>query len=141
MCIRDSPWTLHGRDGYVYGRGVSDNKGPVLAVAHAASELLHTHQLDMDVVMLVEGEQAAGSSPFQACLQQNKHLLGPIDTVLVCNSYWLGEHQPCLTIGLRGVLRALVRISGLGGADQHSGVDGGAEREPMMDMIKLLALD
>ena len=133
------PWTLQGRDGYVYGRGVSDNKGPVLAVAHAASELLHTHQLDMDVVMLVEGEQEAGSSPFQACLQQNKHLLGPIDTVLVCNSYWLGEHQPCLTIGLRGVLRALVRISGLGGADQHSGVDGGAEREPMMDMIKLLA--
>lgn len=132
------PWSVCGRDGYVYGRGVSDNKGPILAVAYAASELLHAHALDVDVVMLVEGEEESGSKPFHACLQQNKHLLGKIDTILVCNSYWLGERQPCLTIGLRGVLRALVRISAPR-ADQHSGVDGGAEREPMMDMIKLLA--
>lgn len=132
------PWDLCGRDGYLYGRGVSDNKGPILAVAYAASELLYERKLDIDVVMLIEGEQESGSKPLQACLQKYKPLLGPIDTILVCNSYWLGERQPCLTIGLRGVIQAIIRISGLR-ADQHSGVDGGAEREPMMDMIKLLA--
>jgi hypothetical protein len=34
------PFTLAGRDGYLYGRGATDNKGPVLAVACAAAALL-----------------------------------------------------------------------------------------------------
>lgn len=73
-----SPWELSGKNGYLYGRGVSDNKGPVLAVAYAASELLHAKQLDVDVVMLVEGEQETGSKGFQTCLQAHKELIGPI---------------------------------------------------------------
>lgn len=133
-----SPWELRGQDGYVYGRGVSDNKGPVLAVAYAASELLHKHELEVDVVMLIEGEQETGSKSFHACLEQNKDLIGPVDTILVCNSYWLGEQQPCLTVGLRGVVQVMIQISSRR-SDQHSGVHGGAAREPMMDMIKLLA--
>ncbi|PKI83477.1 hypothetical protein MVES1_002670 [Malassezia vespertilionis] len=133
-----NPWELHGRNGYLYARGVSDNKGPVLAVAYAASDLLHAHQLDVDVVMLVEGEQETGSKGFHACLQANRALLGHIDVILVCNSYWLGEQRPCITVGLRGVIQAMVRITALR-SDIHSGVDGGAVQEPMMDMVKLLA--
>lgn len=133
-----SPWQLEGRDGYVYGRGVSDNKGPILAVAYAASQLLHEHALDIDVVMLIEGEQEIGSKSLAAALAQYKPLLGDIDTVLVCNSYWLGEHRPCLTIGLRGLLHATVTLRSQR-ADEHSGVHGGAQREPMHDMVKLLA--
>ncbi|WFD32134.1 hypothetical protein MSPP1_003179 [Malassezia sp. CBS 17886] len=132
------PWELCARDGYLYGRGVSDNKGPVLAVAYAASELLHAHVLDIDVVMLVEGEQETGSRGFQECLREHKDRVGPIDVVFVCNSYWLGETRPCVTVGLRGVIQAMVRISGQR-ADRHSGVHGGAYREAMMDMVKLLA--
>lgn len=132
------PWELCGRDGYLFGRGVSDNKGPVLAVAYAAAELLQRRALDIDVVMLVEGEQETGSKTFQACLQTHKPLLGPIDGVLVCNSYWAGDQRPCMTVGLRGVIQARVKISAPHAA-RHSGVDGGAEREPMMDLIKLFA--
>ncbi|WFD47185.1 hypothetical protein GLX27_001833 [Malassezia furfur] len=72
------PWTLTGRNGYLYGRGVSDNKGPVLAVACAASDLLQSKQLDVDIVMLVEGEQETGSKGFESCLRVYKHLIGPI---------------------------------------------------------------
>lgn len=73
-----NPWELSGRNGYLYGRGVSDNKGPVLAVAYAASELLHAKELNVDVVMLVEGEQETGSKGFQACLREHKELIGKI---------------------------------------------------------------
>ena len=72
------PWTLTGRNGYLYGRGVSDNKGPVLAVACAASDLLQSKQLDVDIVMLVEGEQETGSKGFESCLRVYKYLIGPI---------------------------------------------------------------
>lgn len=132
------PWTLHGRDGYVYGRGVSDNKGPVLAVAHAAAELLHAQALDVDVVMLLEGEQETGSRGLVDAVRAHRAAIGPIDVVLLCNSYWIGEDRPCVTVGLRGVVHATVRITGRR-PDRHSGVEGGAETEPMMEMVKVLA--
>jgi hypothetical protein len=50
-----SPWELTPRDGYLYGRGVADNKGPILAMALAASALLERGKLGVDLVMLVEG--------------------------------------------------------------------------------------
>jgi di- and tripeptidase len=67
-----SPFSLTGLNGYLYGRGASDNKGPVLAVASAAAELLSQDLLDVDVVCLVEGEEEAGSGGFVECVRANK---------------------------------------------------------------------
>lgn len=44
-------------NGKLYGRGVIDNKGPILAVATAAADLLEAGQLDIDLLMLLEGEE------------------------------------------------------------------------------------
>ncbi|PWN53660.1 WD40 repeat-like protein [Violaceomyces palustris] len=131
------PWRMDGRDGYLYGRGVSDNKGPILAVACAASQLLGTRSLDVDVVFLIEGEEESGSIGFKEAVRQHKDEIGDIDVILISNSYWLGEDTPCVTVGLRGVVQATIEISG-DEPDVHSGVDGGALREPMIDMVKLL---
>jgi len=68
----NDPWTLTGLNGYLYGRGVSDNKGPTLVVASAASELLERRALDVDLVMLIEGEEEAGSSGFIEAVQKHK---------------------------------------------------------------------
>ncbi len=135
---KSDPWTISGRDGYLYGRGVSDNKGPVLAIAFAASQLLSRRELEIDLVMLIEGEEERGSVGFQQALVQAKEEIGPIDVVLLSNSYWLGEDTPCLTVGLRGVVQVTVKITGRI-PDVHSGVEGGAVREPMVDMVRLLS--
>lgn len=66
------PFTLTGLNGYLYGRGVTDNKGPVLAVASAASELLARRALDVDLVMLIEGEEEAGSGGFAEAVRKHK---------------------------------------------------------------------
>lgn len=132
------PFTLDGRDGYLYGRGVSDNKGPILAAACAVHHLLSTRRLHSDVVFLIEGEEENGSVGFIEAVRKYKSEIGPIDVVLLSNSYWLDEETPCLTVGLRGVVRATVSV-GSGERDVHSGVEGGAIREPMVDMVKLLA--
>lgn len=132
------PFTLDGRDGYLYGRGVSDNKGPILASACAVHHLLSTRRLHSDVVFLIEGEEENGSVGFVEAVRRYKSEIGPIDVVLLSNSYWLDEETPCLTVGLRGVVRATVSV-GSGERDVHSGVEGGAIREPMVDMVKLLA--
>ncbi|KAI0770447.1 Zn-dependent exopeptidase [Fomes fomentarius] len=131
------PFTLTGRNGYLYGRGATDNKGPVMAVACAAANLLARRALSVDLVMLVEGEEEAGSGGFVETVKRHKQAIGPIDSILVSNSTWIAEDTPCITYGLRGVIHCNVEISNAG-PDLHSGVDGGAAREPMLDMLKLL---
>lgn len=132
------PFTLDGRDGFLYGRGVSDNKGPILAAACAVHRLLSMRRLHSDVVFLIEGEEENGSVGFVEAVRRFKSEIGPIDVVLLSNSYWLDDETPCITVGLRGVVRATVSV-GSGERDVHSGVEGGAIREPMVDMVKLLA--
>lgn len=66
------PFSLTGLNGYLYGRGVSDNKGPTLAVACAASEMLARRALDVDLVMLIEGEEEAGSVGFAEAVRRHK---------------------------------------------------------------------
>lgn len=51
-------------NGYLYGRGVTDNKGPIIASACAIASLLARRELDCDVVFLIEGEEEAGSGGF-----------------------------------------------------------------------------
>ncbi|KAK7689745.1 hypothetical protein QCA50_006384 [Cerrena zonata] len=131
------PFTLFALNGYLYGRGITDNKGPIMAIACAAANLLRRRSLDVDLVMLIEGEAEAGSNGFMASVKQHKDAIGPIDAILVSNSTWISESTPSITYGLRGVIHCQVKITN-GGPDLHSGVDGGAAREPMMDLIQLL---
>lgn len=66
------PFNLTGRNGYLYGRGATDNKGPIIAVACAAAELLRKRSLSVDLIMLVEGEEESGSVGFREAVQKNK---------------------------------------------------------------------
>ena len=151
---------------YLYGRGVSDNKGPVLALACAAANLQQQRDLDVDLIMLIEGEEEAGSRGFAATVRKYKVCLvfsdasyracenvlvippmidltrtqesiGHIDVILLSNSTWVGEDDPCVVFGMRGVVYAHLEISNQGD-DAHSGVDGGSVAEPMFDMIRVL---
>lgn len=133
-----SPFELTGENGWIYGRGVSDNKGPMLAIAAAAAELRAKKELDVDFVMAIEGEEETGSAGFQDAIRKNRGLIGEIDVVLVSNSYWIGEDIPCLTFGLRGVIHATVKITS-DQPDLHSGMQGGVVSEPLVDMVRLLA--
>ncbi|KAF9584930.1 hypothetical protein BGW38_004625 [Lunasporangiospora selenospora] len=132
------PFRLTGKDGYLYGRGASDNKGPILACIFAASELQEEQQLDVNVKFLIEGEEENGSVGFFQAVEQNIKLFQDADVILLSNSYWLGEDIPCLTYGLRGVIHSTLTINSKN-VDLHSGVDGGAVSEPLIDMVKVLS--
>jgi di- and tripeptidase len=133
------PFRLEGRDGYLYGRGVSDNKGPIIAALYAVSDLLQAKMLDSDIIFVIEGEEESGSRGFEDTIRQHKKLIGHIDYVLIANSYWLDDEVPCLTYGLRGVLHATVCIDSKH-PDLHSGVDGSNMlSEPLTDLTLLLS--
>ncbi|KAH3666995.1 hypothetical protein WICMUC_005342 [Wickerhamomyces mucosus] len=135
---RTDPFKMVANDGYLFARGVSDNKGPTLAAIYSVAELLHSNQLESDIIFLIEGEEECGSYGFQEAINKNTALIGHIDWILLSNSYWLDESTPCLNYGLRGVISANVEVSS-DNPDRHSGVDGGVSREPTIDLIKLLS--
>ena len=133
------PFVLTGLNGYLYGRGVSDNKGPCLAAMFAAGELLQEGVLDSDIVFLIEGEEESGSRGFKQTVQKHKALIGDVDWLLLANSYWLDDETPCLTYGLRGVVHATIRVDSER-PDLHSGVEGSSlNREPTVELVNLLA--
>ncbi|KAL8736805.1 MAG: hypothetical protein Q9166_000171 [cf. Caloplaca sp. 2 TL-2023] len=134
------PFVMRGVNGYLYGRGVSDNKGPVLAAIYAVAELVTEKNLSSDVVFLIEGEEECGSRGFQETVKRHKDRIGPIDWILLANSYWLDDDIPCLTYGLRGVVHATVEVTSQR-ANLHSGVDGSQRiNEAMKDLISILAV-
>ena len=133
------PFTLRKEGGYLYGRGTSDNKGPVLAALYATADVFKAGKLSADVVFLVEGEEESGSRGFQATIRNHRRLIGNVDWILLANSYWLTDELPCLTYGLRGVVRARIQVRSQR-PDLHSGVDGSRLLdEPMKDLVALLA--
>ncbi|TQN69515.1 putative di- and tripeptidase DUG2 [Colletotrichum shisoi] len=133
------PFQMKGINGFLYGRGVSDNKGPIMAALYAVTDLLQAKKLANDVIFLIEGEEESASRGFREIVRKNKDLIGDVDYILLANSYWLDDEVPCLTYGLRGVLHATVCVdSHL--PDQHSGVDGSyMNDEPLSDLTSTLS--
>lgn len=133
------PFVPVSKDGNLYARGSSDNKGPTLAAIFGVADLQFKKQLSCDVIFLIEGEEECGSIGFQDCIRKNQKLFGNIDWILLSNSYWIDDETPCLNYGLRGVIAANISIYS-DNPDRHSGVDGGVLKEPCMDMVQVLNL-
>ncbi|KAJ5695618.1 hypothetical protein N7536_006030 [Penicillium majusculum] len=136
---RTDPYQLTSINGFLYGRGVSDNKGPILASLYAAADLARTKTLRCNVIFLIEGEEESGSQGFHETVREHKAQIGPVDWVLLANSYWLDDYNPCLTYGLRGVVHANLVVTS-DHPDLHSGIDGSTLLdEPVKDIAMLLS--
>ncbi|PLB41385.1 glutamine amidotransferase subunit DUG2 [Aspergillus candidus] len=132
------PFQLTSVDGFLYGRGVSDNKGPILAALYAAADLARKKELRCNLVFLIEGEEESGSQGFHETVRKYKPQIGPVDWILLANSYWLDDYNPCLTYGLRGVVHANLVVNS-DHPDLHSGIDGSTLLdEPLKDLTMLL---
>lgn len=130
------PWKMEMRDGYLYGRGATDNKGPITAMIFAVKKLMEKspNGLDVNVVLVLQGEGEASNNGFKQCILSHKHWFENTQLILTSNSTWIGENRPCLTYGFRGIVELLVTVTG-GKRNLHSGVDGGAIVEPMNDLL------
>ncbi|KAF7504624.1 hypothetical protein GJ744_002051 [Endocarpon pusillum] len=126
--------------GRMYGRGSTDDKGPVLGWLNA----IEAHQkagVDFPVNLLCcfEGMEEYGSEGLDDFINDEaQKFFKDADAVCISDNYWLGTEKPCLTYGLRGCNYYSVAVSGPG-QDLHSGVFGGTAQEPMTDLVRLLS--
>ena len=132
------PFTVIEKDGYLYGRGVSDDKGPIAVVYQAIKELQQAGDLPVNVCWLYEGEEESGSLGFEQTVSKAYQFFGKIDGLMICDTAWFGEKVPSMDYGFRGLVYAFIEIRGPN-KDQHSGQFGGSFREPMTDLVYLLS--
>jgi acetylornithine deacetylase/succinyl-diaminopimelate desuccinylase-like protein len=132
------PWTPTVRDGRLYARGVSDDKGPMLIpIVVAESFFRATGGLPVNVKCLFEGEEEIGSPSLDAFIRDNKALLA-CDVVLSADGAMWRIDEPSLTVASRGLAGLELTLTGAS-KDLHSGRHGGAVANPLHAMARLIA--
>ncbi|XP_065254822.1 cytosolic non-specific dipeptidase-like [Emys orbicularis] len=130
------PYILTEKNGNLYGRGASDDKGQVLAVLNAI-EALQKHELPVNVKILLEGMEEVGSIGLNTLVEQrNSTFFSDVDYIVVTDSAWL-SNKPGITYGTRGNCYFFVEVE-CAKRDLHSGGFGGILHEAMNDLIFLL---
>jgi len=126
------------RDGILYGRGATDDKGQVFTHVKAVETLLKTEgQLPCGVIFLLEGEEESGGDALPRYVEQAKDELKP-DVIVISDSSMYDEHTPAITYGLRGIVSFEFTVRGPS-TDVHSGDYGGAIANPAMVLAQMLA--
>ncbi|NWW73825.1 CNDP1 dipeptidase, partial [Climacteris rufus] len=88
----------------LYGRGATDNKGPVLAWINAV-ETFRALKLAMPVnfKFVIEGMEEAGSLGLEKLLEEeNQCFFSDVDYIVISDNLWLSNKKPALTYGSRG---------------------------------------
>lgn len=130
------PFVLR-RDGERYfGRGTTDDKGPALTALLAARFAVQ-HGMPLNIQFLWELEEEIGSPHFAHFIAQRRPAL-TCNSVLVSDTVWLSRTTPAVPYGLRGMLTMLLRLE-TASKDCHSGLTGGAARNPIGELSALIA--
>ena len=126
------------KDGYVFARGSTDNKGQILSHILGIQETIAEQgDLPVNLHLIVEGEEEIGSGSLPGFLKQNRESLG-CDVVVVSDTGMVDRGVPTLSYGLRGVTACEVKVTAAQ-MDLHSGVFGGAVANPITALARLLA--
>ena len=132
------PFTPTVRDGKVFARGATDDKGQMIAHVKAVESLMKTEgKLPVNVKFVIEGEEEIGSRNLAPFLESHKELLGS-DVLVVSDSAMFAPGKPSIVYGLRGLAYVQVDLKGAD-SDLHSGVFGGAVPNPGFELCKVVA--
>lgn len=125
------------RDGNIYARGSTDDKGQMLT--HVLSVLAWQNcgmKLPVQIKFLIEGQEEQGSEVLEAKLPEIAKKLA-CDVIVISDSSQYAKGQPAITYGLRGIAYFELRVHGPK-MDLHSGSFGGAVTNPGLALARIL---
>ena len=130
------PFKFTVRGDRYYGRGTTDDKGPALSALwgmRAARE----NGVPVNLNILWELEEEIGSPNFETTIRKHAKELAT-DHVIVSDTIWVSRSRPACPAGLRGLQGFTLSLE-VGETDQHSGVTGGAARNPIGELAQLIS--
>jgi acetylornithine deacetylase/succinyl-diaminopimelate desuccinylase-like protein len=122
------------RDGRLYARGASDDKGNFLPVLHAACEMHAADELPVNVRVLIEGEEETGSELVMDWIEKDKR---GADAAIVFDSDMVDEKTPAITTACRGLIGLTVSVR-VADRDLHSGLYGGVRPNAVHALMQML---
>lgn len=126
------------RNGQLYARGATDNKGQFFAHVKAIEAVLRTQaQLPLTVKLLLEGEEEIGSPNLRPFIEHHRELLA-CDAVLISDTALYRDEVPTLCYGLRGLCYLELTVH-TAATDLHSGVFGGVVDNPILVLAHMLS--
>ena len=128
------PFTFLNKGGIYRGRGATDDKGPALTALLAAKHAVE-QGTPINIRFLWELEEEIGSPNFAAALRNSRAIPRP-DSVVVSDTIWIAKGRPAMPYGLRGLAGARLMLR-TGTNDAHSGVTGGAARNPLAELCEI----
>ncbi len=132
------PFEPQIRDGRLYARGATDDKGQMYTHVKSVEAWLKTAgKLPVNVKFVIEGEEEVGSNNLDRFLEAAKDRCR-CDVAVVSDTSQYAPGIPAITYGLRGILACEVTVFGPR-QDLHSGMFGGSVANPVNGLARMLA--
>jgi acetylornithine deacetylase/succinyl-diaminopimelate desuccinylase-like protein len=123
------------RDGYLYARGVADDKGQLYLLLKAAELLAAENALPVNVRVACDGEEETGGHSIVDFLGEDER---GADAAVIFDSLMLRRDLPAFNIATRGLAYFHVRVRS-GARDLHSGLYGGAALNATHALTRILS--
>jgi len=136
-CWDSNPFEPILRDGFIYARGASDDKGQVFAQVKAAEALLATGGAPVNLKFIVEGEEEVSSLHLGDFVRQNAERL-KADVCVISDTGMPSIDQPAICYSLRGLAYMELHVWGPA-HDLHSGSYGGSVHNPAQALAEIIA--
>jgi acetylornithine deacetylase/succinyl-diaminopimelate desuccinylase-like protein len=134
------PFRLEERDGWLYGRGIADDKGQLYALIKGAQALKAARALPVNLRIVCDGEEEIGGHTVVDFLAGDEER---IDACVIFDGGRKRPEQPELSLGCRGVIGLHLAMR-TGERDLHSGMYGGvalnAAHALMQTLVSALAM-
>ena len=121
----------------IFGRGSSDDKGPMLIPIIVAESFLKTKgKLPVNIKFLFEGQEEMGSPHMAEFVEKNRQKFS-CDMIFSADGAQWSESESNLVTALKGFTCMQLEVLGAN-ADQHSGLHGAAIANPIMALSNII---
>ena len=129
------PFELAERDGWLYARGVADDKAHLFMLVEAARQLASAGQLPVNVRFALDSEEEVGGQSVGDGVTADER---GADAAIVLDGDTIERGVPTFYTALRGLCYFHVRVR-TGERDLHSGIFGGAALNAMHALMQTLS--
>ena len=129
------PFGAEVDEGWIHGRGSSDDKGQFIALIRAIEMLAQVGKLGINVVILADGDEEALGQTSSEWLQSNA---SDIDGAILYDSSFLNENTPVINTSTRGLIDFRLKCV-TGEKNLHSGLAGGVALNALHVLVDVLA--